>query len=127
MLRFFPATCELAGAITAALRAEGIPASHRGAAHGPDYHMARDMFPINLKTGHIPGGSVFDDPRNADSREHGGYTPGQCPVAEDLFGREIAISFSQWHSDEDCAAIAAGINKVLSAYCTPDPSAKAWH
>jgi len=126
LLRFFPDTAELAAKIAEALRAEGIPAEHRGPDHAPDWHIARDMMPINLKTGHIPGSSVFDDPRNAACREHGGYTPGQCPVSEDLFGREVYIPLDQWRSEEDCDTIAYGINKVLTAFCTPDPAGKPW-
>jgi 8-amino-3,8-dideoxy-alpha-D-manno-octulosonate transaminase len=126
MLRFFPDTDERAASITQALVAEGISAHHRGDAHKPDYHLARDMFPINLKTGHIPGASVFDDPRNARSRDLGGYRPGQCPVSEKLFGREVSISLEHWYGDEDCDSIARGINKVLSAHCTPDDRGKAW-
>jgi len=42
-------------------------ATNRGAGHAPDYHLARDMFPVNLKVGHITGASVFADPRNASS------------------------------------------------------------
>ncbi len=126
LLRFFPDTAERAATIVEALQAEGIPAEHRGPHHAPDWHLARDMFPINLKTGHIPGGSVFDDPRNAESRARGGYRPGQCPVAEDLYGREVYISLDQWRSDAECDAIARGINNVLGAYCTPDEQGKAW-
>ena len=126
LLRFFPDTAERAATIVEALQAAGIPAAHRGPSHAPDWHLARDMFPINLQTGHIAGGSVFDDPRNAESRERGGYRPGQCPVAEDLFGREVFITLDQWRSDADCDIIASAINTVLSACCTPDANGKAW-
>jgi dTDP-4-amino-4,6-dideoxygalactose transaminase len=123
VLRFFPATCELSAKIAAALRAEGIGAGNRGADHGPDWHLCRDMQPIIRKTGHIPGGAVFDDPRYTGTVE---YRPGQCPVAEDLYAREVTVGLEQWLSEEDCDNIAAGINKVLSAYCTEDPNAKGW-
>ncbi|MHB0937731.1 MAG: DegT/DnrJ/EryC1/StrS family aminotransferase [Armatimonadota bacterium] len=123
MLRFFPATCELSAKIAAALNAEGIGAGTRGADHQPDWHVCSDMQPINLTNGHVPGGSVYDDPRNAGAST---YRPGQCPVAEDLYAREVTIGLEQWLSEEDCDHIAAGINKVLSAYCTGDASAKAW-
>jgi len=123
MMRFFPATCELSGKIAAALCAEGIGAGTRGADHGPDWHLCRDMQPINLTSGHVPGGSVYDDPRNAGAST---YQPGQCPVAEDLYGREVSVNLEQWLSEDDCDRIAAGINKVLSAYCTEDPNGKAW-
>jgi dTDP-4-amino-4,6-dideoxygalactose transaminase len=115
LLRFFPASCELSAKIAAALRAEGIGAGTRGADHGPDWHLARDMQPIITKCGHIPGGSVFDDPRYTGTVTYG---PGTCPVSEDLYAREVTVSLEQWYSEADCDAIAAGINKVLSAYCT---------
>lgn len=124
MLRFFPATAELAGRITAALRTEGVGAGHRGTGHAPDWHLARDMFPVNMGVGHIDGASVYDDPRNAGSTYR--YQPGSCPVAEDLFSREVSISFEHWYHDADCDRIAAAIRKVLTAYCTPDATAAAW-
>lgn len=123
-LRFFPATSELTKTLTAALNAEGVGAGCRGAGHAPDWHLAADMFPVNLGVGHIPGASVYDDPRNAGSTYR--YQPGSCPVSEDLSAREILIAFDHWLSDEDCDAIAAAIRKVLLAYCTPDVHGKAW-
>jgi 8-amino-3,8-dideoxy-alpha-D-manno-octulosonate transaminase len=125
-LRFFPETCELGRRIADALRAEGIGAATRGRRHAPDWHMARYMFPVVLKTGHIPGGSVFEDPRYLARGGHAEYRPGQCPVAEDLFAREVSVGLDQWWSDADCDAVAAGINKVLSAYCTKLPGNGAW-
>jgi dTDP-4-amino-4,6-dideoxygalactose transaminase len=124
-IRFFPATFELAGRIAAALRAEGIGASHRGREHRPDWHMCGDMFPIILKTGHIPGGSVFEDPRYLRRGGRVDYRVA-CPVARDLYAREVAVHLDQWLSPRDCDAVAKGINKVLSAYCAPDPKGKRW-
>ena len=126
MLRFFPATCELSACIVKALQAEGIGAGTRGSAHDPDWHMARDMFPIVLKPGSTAGGSVWDDPRY---RQRGGqvsYAPEQWPVAVDLFGREVSIGFDQWWNDDDCDRVAAGINTVLSAYCTKRAAKGNW-
>ncbi|MHB9131610.1 MAG: DegT/DnrJ/EryC1/StrS family aminotransferase [Armatimonadota bacterium] len=124
-LRFFPATFELSRKITDALRAEGIGASTRGKDHAPDWHVGKDMFPIILKTGHIPGGSVFDDPRYLNKGGHVEYV-GVCPVAADLYAREVSVSLDQWYSDQDCDNIAAGMNKVFSAYCTEDSNGKKW-
>jgi len=126
MLRFFPETDTLGKQIATALQAEGIGAGCKGANHSPDWHLARDMYPINLRCGHLAGKGAFDDARNAASAEIGGYKTGQCPVAEDLYGREVAVGFDQWRSEDDCDRIAAGINKVLAAYCTPDPNGKRW-
>ncbi len=124
-LRFFPATYALSQQIATALQAEGISARTRGDGHAPDWHVANCMFPIILKTGHIPGGSVFDDPRYLTKGGQVSYD-NICPVARDLYAREVTVEFDQWYSDEDCDNIAAGLNKVLAAYCTPDPGAAKW-
>jgi hypothetical protein len=62
-------------------------------------------------------------------RERGGraeYARGDCPVADDLFDRMVSVSLNQWYSAADCRNVAAGINKVLSAYCTEDAGRNAW-
>ena len=125
-IRFFPATFDLSRTVVEALRAEGISASTRGEKHGPDWHMYRDMFPVVLRTGHIRGGSVFEDPRYTRRGGKATYQAGQCPVAEDLFAREVSIGVDQWYSDTDCDNIASGINKVLAALCTPTPGKNRW-
>lgn len=126
MLRFFPATCDLSAKIVAALCAEGIHAWNRGAGHAPDWHVAKDMFPLTLKGGHIPGGSVWEDPRWLQRGGKVDYSPAQWPKAVDLFAREVAVGFDQWWSDEDCDRVAAGLNKVFSAYCTGRPGPGHW-
>ena len=108
------------------MTAEGVAAVTRGRNHAPDWHMYRDMFPLMLKTGHIPGASVFQDPRYLARGGKAEYRPGACPVAEDLFARAAMVSLDQWYRDEDCDNIARGINKVLGAYCTEDTGAPAW-
>jgi dTDP-4-amino-4,6-dideoxygalactose transaminase len=126
VLRFFPATFELSSKIAAALNAEGVGCYTRGRKPGPDWHIYYYMFPITLKTGHIRGGSVFEDPRYLRRGGHVEYARGQCPVAEDLYAREVMIGINQWFAPEDCDKIAAGINKVLSAYCTRIPGKRGW-
>ena len=54
------------------------------------------------------------------------YARGDCPVADDLFDRVVIVMLNQWYTVEDCRNIAAGINKVLSAYCTEDAGARPW-
>ncbi len=125
-LRFFPRTADLSRRIAAALQAEGIGAWTRGTGHAPDWHLARDMFPVVLRTGHVPGGSVFEDPRYLARGGRADYRPGMCPVAEDLFAREVSVWIDPAWSDADSDAVAAGINKVLSAYCTRRPGEAAW-
>lgn len=83
------------------------------------------MLPVMLKAGHTPGGSVFEDPRWLKRGGRVDYR-NVCPVAKDLYAREITIHLDQWLSPADCDAIAKGINKVLAAYGTPDPKGKHW-
>ncbi|MBI5723930.1 MAG: DegT/DnrJ/EryC1/StrS family aminotransferase [Planctomycetes bacterium] len=99
MMRYFPATDELGRKIAKALTAEGIDTSYRGAGAHPDFHVFRDMFPLFGK---------FADRCRAEL----------CPVASDLYDRSLITGLDQWWSPADCDAVAAGINKVLSVYCT---------
>jgi 8-amino-3,8-dideoxy-alpha-D-manno-octulosonate transaminase len=99
-LRFFPQTHELRETLTRALQAEGIPAGSRGLGGGPDWHVAAEMQPMINTLG-------------KESRAD------QCPMASDLFRREIALSVNQWWTERDCDAIAAGMNTVFRAFCTP--------
>lgn len=98
-LRFFPKTHDLGRKLCAALAAEGIGAGYRGDNAPPDWHVYRDMFPLFRD---------FSDNCRAD----------RCPVASDLHDRCVSINLNQWWTPEDCEAFAAGINKVLSAFCT---------
>lgn len=117
-LRFFPATVKLAVEITAALTAEGISCSTRGSKAGPDWHLARYMYPI--LTQELTSGD--NCPLTChEYRKNGGparYKTPDCPVADDLFDRMVSINLNQWYSARDCANVAAGINKVLTAYCS---------
>ncbi len=126
LLRFFPESLELSAKITEAIQAEGIACRTRGKDHAPDWHLYAYMYPVILKAGHIPGGSVFEDSRYIQRGGDVRYGPGDCPVAEDLFAREVSIPLNEWYDAEDCANITAGINKVLAAYCTPDSEAGPW-
>jgi 8-amino-3,8-dideoxy-alpha-D-manno-octulosonate transaminase len=125
-LLFYPATHELGHKIAEAVRAEGIGAGYRGPQARPDWHIYADMFPITLKTGTMPADQPFDLPEYHERDGHVEYRRGDCPVADDLFNRSVTIGLNQWYSTEDCDAIAAGINKVLGAFCTADPHAPPW-
>lgn len=125
-LVFYPASHELGQRIAPALRAEGISAGYRGANARPDWHVYADMFPITLKSGTMPQDRPFDLPEYQERDGHVEYARGLCPVADDLFNRSVNISLNQWYSTADCDAIAAGINKVLRAFCTVDSGAPHW-
>ena len=109
-LRFYPETFDLARRIADALVAEGIRCGHRGPDAAPDWHVYRYMYPVILdsETGQAC------------------WKSGDCPVADDLYDRSVAVGMNQWWSDDDGDRVAAGINKVLLAYCTPDAAAAAW-
>ncbi|MFH1570610.1 MAG: DegT/DnrJ/EryC1/StrS family aminotransferase [Gemmatimonadota bacterium] len=125
-LGFFPATVDLGRRLAAALQKEGIGAHCRGTERHLDWHYYAEMLPVTLRHGHTPGGSVFDDPRYRPESGWPSYAPGTCPVADDLWARGVFVGLDQWWSPEDCDAVAAGIDKVLAAYCTPDPEAAPW-
>ena len=125
-LRFFPADHSLSRDIADALQAEGLSAGTRGPKAGPDWHLSKFMFPIILRTGHIPGGAVTEDPRYLARGGAADYRPGGCPVSEDLYAREVAVSLDQWYDEADCDRVACALNKVLSAFCTEDASAVRW-
>ena len=126
MLRLFPETVELGEKIVAALKAEGIGCGMRGNKGGPDWHQYSYMFPVILKTPMAAGCSPFTDPRYLAKGGGVEYKRGDCPVADDLYNRNVIVGLDQWWSPQDCDSVAAGINKVLGAYCTEDASAAKW-
>ena len=135
MVRFFPETVELGRKIAAALNAEGIgvgdfiwpsECSIRGPEAPPDWHVYSHMFPVVFQIDPAGEGCPFHCPIY---RQRGGrveYRRGDCPVADDLFDRNIMIWLDPCYSEQDCRDIARGINKVLSAYCTEDPQGRKW-
>ncbi len=125
-LRFYPETIELGAKIVEALRAENIPAGMRGPSTSPDWHLSRYMFPVTLKTSASPEGCPFTCPFYAERGGRIEYHEDDCPVANDLFCRNVSIGLSQWYNAADCRNIARGINKVLRSYCTPDPTVNPW-
>jgi len=126
LLRFYPQTVELGQEIVEALTAEGIGARIRGKNAAPDWHLYSYMFPITLQSSATQEGCPFQCPIYCQRGGQITYARGDCPVADDLFDRMVTISLNQWYTDKDCSHIAAGINKVLSAYCTEDAQAPRW-
>lgn len=126
LLRFFPATLGLGEQIVTALKAEGVACSMRGRNSRPDWHVYSNMFPITTRTGTTPSDRPFDDRIHLGRGGRIEYARGVCPVADDLFDRNVSVHLDQWYSQLDCTQIAAGINKVLSAFCTEDSRATPW-
>ncbi|MBN1911326.1 MAG: aminotransferase class V-fold PLP-dependent enzyme [Pirellulales bacterium] len=135
MIRFFPETIELGRKIAAALNAEGIgigrflwPAecAVRGKDAPPDWHVYKDMFAVMLQTDPAESGCPFSCPAYHEKGGRIEYNQGDCPVADDLFDRNIQIWLDSGYDEEDCRNIAAGINKVLSAYCMEDENGRQW-
>jgi 8-amino-3,8-dideoxy-alpha-D-manno-octulosonate transaminase len=134
-IRFFPESVELGRKIAAALNAEGIgvgdfiwpsECSIRGPEARPDWHVYSHMFPVVLQTDATNSGCSFACPIYREKGGRAEYRRGDCPVADDLFDRNIMIWLDPGFSKEDGRDIAGGINKVLSASCTEDPSAARW-
>ena len=126
VIRFYPQSIELGQKIAEALRAEGIRCNMRGQDAPPDWHIYRYMFAITEKTGATEDNCPFECPLYLENGGRIEYAAGDCPVADDLFDRMISVPLNQWYTAYDCANIANGINKVLSAYCTQDPNARGW-
>ena len=126
LLRFFPQTTELGEKIAKALKAEGVGCSFRGGQGRPDWHQYSYMYPVILKAPMAAGCSPLTDPRYVERGGSAEYHRGDCPVADDLYNRNVMVSVDQWWSPEDTGDVARAINKVLSAYCTEDPQAAAW-
>ncbi len=134
-IRFFPETIELGKKIAAALNAEGIgygqfifPAecSVRDENAPPDWHVYNQMFPTIHKSSPTEEGCPFNCPIYLEKGGEVEYRKGDCPVADDLFDRNIMIWLDPDYNEEDCRDIAAGMNKVFSAYCTEGPAAAPW-
>ena len=125
-VRFFPATIDLGERIAKALMAEGISVGFRGRDGQPDWHHYSYMFPGTHQASTYGIECAFNCPHY---RKRGGkqtYARGDCPVADDLYDRMIAIDLNQYLTARDCQRIANGINKVLDVYCTPDPKGARW-
>ncbi|NQT21285.1 MAG: aminotransferase class V-fold PLP-dependent enzyme [Planctomycetes bacterium] len=125
-LRFFPKTAELSQKIATALQAEGISCGTRGKSTAPDWHIYSYMFPLTLKNGPTEANCPYECPLYIENGGQANYARGDCPTADGLFDRVVNVMLNQWFSAGDCRNVANGINKVLSAYCTPAADATPW-
>lgn len=106
-LMFFLPTAAQAAAFVRALTAENIVADQ--VYDGLPAYLAWPQLG-NQRTV-TPEGCPFTCPLYGG---HVTYGPGLCPRAEDLFPRSVRLPISPLFSEEECAGIAAGINKVAA-------------
>jgi 8-amino-3,8-dideoxy-alpha-D-manno-octulosonate transaminase len=101
---------ESAGAIAEALEAEGVPAGARGTRASRDWHIYSYWEQILEQKTATEEGCPFSCPY------YGGplpdYSEDMCARSADLFDRAVFISVNQWWTPNDCAKVAAAINKV---------------
>ena len=84
------------------------------------------MYPVLLKADPSGKGCPFSCPAYLEKGGAVEYRRGDCPVADDLFNRNVMVWLDPWYSPEDCGAVARGIEKVLSAYCTENAAGARW-
>jgi hypothetical protein len=84
------------------------------------------MYPVLLKADPSGKGCPFSCPAYLEKGGAVEYRRGDCPVADDLFDRNVLVWLDPGYDDSDCETIARGINKVLSAYCKEDPHGRPW-
>ena len=125
-LCFFPESLTLGERIVEALRAEGVPCGTRGTTGGHDWHCYAFMYPVTLQGAPTDVNCPYACPVYEQRGGSVSYARGDCPVADDLFDRVVAIPLNQWYTAKDCRQIANGINKVLGAYCTRSSEGTPW-
>jgi len=113
-LVFFAPDSKAAGTIAAALRAEGVPCGARGERMARDWHIYAFWQHIMERKSATPAGCPWTCEKNAGLGQD--YSPDMCPRTLDLIGRAVFVRVDQWWTENDCARVAAGINKVLGAY-----------
>lgn len=126
LLRFFPETHALSKKIAADLTRLKVEASTRGENGPPDWHIYSYMYPVTMKIDAGGPGCAFNCPRYLEEGGAIEYARGDCPVADDLFDREVKIGLNQWYTAQDCRELASRINEVLSAHCTEDKNGAPW-
>jgi len=111
-LVFYLPNAELAKRVATALKAEGIGAGTMYDQGFPDRHIYTNWIEVLTKSPDVQRGCPFTCPFYKGKVE---YSRDMCPQTLGYLGRAIHINISPLLSDEDCDAIAKGINKVLNA------------
>ena len=96
-----------------ALKAEGVPAGGLYDSSVRDWHVYAYWDHVlgkkSVASDGLPWSAIPED-------ELPKYSKAMCPRTLDLLGRSVHINISRHYSDEDCAAIANGINKVMKSF-----------
>ena len=104
---------ELAQKVLPALQAEGVPAGGVYDSKVRDWHTYNYWEHIlekkSVASDNLPWSAVPED-------ELPKYSKYMCPCSLELLSKAILMDINYNYSDQDCAAIADGVNKVLSAY-----------
>ena len=96
----------------AALQAEGVPAGGMYNDKQRDWHIYTYWEQILEKKTVAADGLPWSA---LPANELPDYSPAACPRALDYLARSIHVGIDRHYSDEDCAAIARGINKAMRA------------
>lgn len=96
------------GQVTAAISAEGIPAS-------PGYVTPLYLTPV-LAEGKTYGDSHFPFDSPYTTRNYRDYRSGLCPVAEGMNERMFTVPINERYTEQDVRDIAAAIAKVATAF-----------
>jgi 8-amino-3,8-dideoxy-alpha-D-manno-octulosonate transaminase len=101
---------ESASAIADALEAEGVPAGARGTRASRDWHIYSYWEQILEQKTATEEGCPFSCPYYEGPLPD--YSEDMCARSADLFDRAVFLSVNQWWTPNDCASVAAAINKV---------------
>jgi len=123
-LVFFALDSKAAGAVAAALRAEGIACGAKGEKMARDWHIFAFWQHVMERKSATPAGCPWTCEKNAGLGQD--YSPDMCPRTLDLVARAVFVHINQWWTENDCDRVAAGINKVLGAYFASASARAGW-
>ena len=101
-----------ANLVVRALKAEGVPCGGVYDSTIRDWHIFAYWEHILKKKAVAPDGLPWSAIPEA---ELPAYSKDICPRTLDLLSRSVLVNINYCYSEEDCAAIARGINKVTRA------------
>lgn len=123
-LVFFALDPPMAVKIAEALNAEGVGCYTRGGKGARDWHLYAYWEHILEQKTATDEGCPFTCPYYEGPLPD--YSPDMCPRTIDLLDRAVFIGVDQWWTPSDSAKVAAGINKVLGAFCEVEDRPAGW-